>query len=344
MHKPITIVGGGLAGLTLGIQLRQRNVPVRIWEAGQYPRHRVCGEFISGRGQASLARAGLLDRLRDLGACEAREVAFFSPGGRSWKRELPEPALCLSRYHLDAFLAEHFRSLEGELSEDRRWNGAEYPEGTVRASGRQASAGENGWHWFGVKAHTRDIELSADLEMHLRPDGYVGIGRVENGLINVCALLRRRRNDPAERADWTTRMAGPPGTTLHGRLGHAKFEAGSFCAVGGLNLQPQKAKASDECRIGDALTMIPPLTGNGMSIAFESAEIAADALVDFSKGGSSWEEARRKIAFDCDRRFGPRLFAAGRMQGAMFWPPSARLLFQLARVPLMWAMLFRATR
>jgi len=48
--KPITIVGGGLAGLTLGIGLRQRGVPVTIWEAGKYPRHRVCGEFISGNG------------------------------------------------------------------------------------------------------------------------------------------------------------------------------------------------------------------------------------------------------------------------------------------------------
>ncbi|HZI32692.1 MAG TPA: NAD(P)-binding protein, partial [Candidatus Binatia bacterium] len=49
--KSITIVGGGLAGLTLGIGLRRRDVPVTILEAGEYPRHRVCGEFISGRGQ-----------------------------------------------------------------------------------------------------------------------------------------------------------------------------------------------------------------------------------------------------------------------------------------------------
>ena len=55
--KPITIVGGGLAGLTLGIGLRQRGVPVTIWEAGRYPRHRVCGEFISGNGQAVLDTA-----------------------------------------------------------------------------------------------------------------------------------------------------------------------------------------------------------------------------------------------------------------------------------------------
>ena len=60
--KPITIIGGGLAGLTLGIGLRQLGAPVTIWEAGRYPRHRVCGEFISGNGQAVLQRFGLLAR------------------------------------------------------------------------------------------------------------------------------------------------------------------------------------------------------------------------------------------------------------------------------------------
>ena len=65
--KPITIVGGGLAGLTLGIGLRQRGVPVSVIEAGQYPRHRVCGEFISGRGQETLTRLGLTEPLRQAG-------------------------------------------------------------------------------------------------------------------------------------------------------------------------------------------------------------------------------------------------------------------------------------
>ena len=58
MTQPVTIIGGGLAGLTLGIGLRQRNVPVTIREAGQYPRHRVCGEFISAGMVSSGKREG----------------------------------------------------------------------------------------------------------------------------------------------------------------------------------------------------------------------------------------------------------------------------------------------
>src|SRR2546427_12926265 len=96
--KPITIVGGGLAGLTLGIGLRQRGIPVTIWEAGHYPRHRVCGEFIVGRGQDVLARLGLSKVFFQTGAITARTAAFFLGRTRCPVRTLTPPALCLSRF------------------------------------------------------------------------------------------------------------------------------------------------------------------------------------------------------------------------------------------------------
>ena len=83
--KRITVVGGGLAGLSLGIGLRQRGVPVTVREAGHYPRHRVCGEFISGNGPAVLERLGLLPRFEQAGAFRARTVP--SPHSSEVQRE-----------------------------------------------------------------------------------------------------------------------------------------------------------------------------------------------------------------------------------------------------------------
>ena len=41
--RQITIAGGGLAGLSLGVALRRADVPVVLHEAGRYPRHRATG-------------------------------------------------------------------------------------------------------------------------------------------------------------------------------------------------------------------------------------------------------------------------------------------------------------
>src|SRR5207247_3708941 len=134
-----------------------------------------------------------------------------------------------------------------------------------------------------LKAHARNVNLAADLEMHVSSTGYVGVNRVDHGQVNVCGLFRARPGQslPESRLQL---LRGSPGSPLHERLATAEFDEASVCSVAGLPLKPQRAVAKDECCIGDALTMIPPVTGNGMSMAFESAELAAEPLAAYSRG------------------------------------------------------------
>ncbi len=343
--KPITIVGGGLAGLTLGIGLRQRGVPVTIWEAGRYPRHRVCGEFICGRGQEVLARLGLLEAFLEAGAITARTAVFFLSGASSPVRPLPMPALCLPRFALDALLAKQFRQLGGDLREQARWQGSDFGEGIVRASGRRLRPQENGWRWFALKTHARNVSLAADLEVHGLPDGYVGLCRLKDDAVNVCGLFRRRTEGHAASRPWQERLRGARGTPLHARLATAVFDEGSFCSVAGLALRPRRAAELAECCLGDALTMIPPVTGNGMSMAFESAELAAGPLAAYSRGELAWTEARQRIARACDRAFARRLAWADWLQRLMFAPSLRGRLASLGlRSAWLWQTMFARTR
>jgi len=359
----ITIVGGGLAGLTLGIGLRQNGIPAAIWEAGAYPRHRVCGEFISGNGPTILQRLGLLKLLEDSGAIRAHTAAFISGSNQSPIRNLPAAAIGLSRYFMDAALAKEFQRLGGELHENSRWHSPHQDEpatigsaertrqrdagapreGTVRASGRRAQPTEDGWRWFGLKAHATNVTLSADLEMHVSADNYVGVNRIDGGQVNVCGLFRGRPGQTRESGFELLR--GKPGSPLHERLASARFDEHSFCSVAGLSLKPQRATDKSECCIGDAVTMIPPVTGNGMSMAFESAEIAIEPLSRYSRGEMNWADARDTIAHACDTAFAERLTWAHRLQRLMFSP--------LLRTPLggivlrsdaLWSFLFTKTR
>jgi menaquinone-9 beta-reductase len=341
--KTITIVGGGLAGLTLGIGLRQQNVPAVIFEAGRYPRHRVCGEFISGNGPAVLQRLGLLPLLERAGAILVESAAFISGSNRSPLRKLAAPALGLSRYLLDTILADEFQRLGGELRAGSRRPGSDFAEGMVRASGRHAQPTENGWRWFGLKVHARNVPLSADLEMHVSEDNYVGINRINDGEVNVCGLFRGRAGETRESGFESLR--GRPGSPLREQLSDAKFDEQSFCSVAGLSLSPQRAADRQECCIGDAITMIPPVTGNGMSMAFESAEIALEPMCRYSRGDLSWTEARDIIARECDAKFAGRLAWARGLQWLMFSPvlrtPVGRTLI---RSEAIWNFMYARTR
>ena len=214
--QTITIIGGGLAGLTLGIGLRQCGIPAAIYEAGAYPRHRVCGEFISGNGPAVLERLGLLKLLEDAGAIRVHSAAFISGSNHSPVRNLPTAAIGLSRYSMDAALANEFQRLGGELHSGGRRQENNFDEGTVRASGRRAQPIENGWRWFGLKAHATNVHLTADLEMHVSADNYVGVNRINGGEVNVCGLFRGRPGETRESGFELLR--GKPGSPLRERL------------------------------------------------------------------------------------------------------------------------------
>ena len=140
-------------------------------------------------------------------------------------------------------------------------------------------------------------------------------------------------------------LRGPTGSPLHQRLASAEFDEDSFCAVAGLSLRPYRAVARADCCIGDAITMIPPVTGNGMSMAFESAELAIEPLAAWSRGETSWAETQSQIA----RLATPRL--RGGWSGpngcsvSCSTPSLQNLLVRLAgRSDWFWRMAFEKTR
>ena len=345
MHKPITIVGGGLGGLTLGLGLREHGVPVTVWEAGRYPRHRVCGEFVSGHGLESLDRLGLRRLLEDAGAVTANTAAFFSADSIAPPRALPSPALCLSRHVMDERLAQEFVRRGGELRTGERYSQTNFSEGVVRATGRRPQPEEHGVRWFGLKAHARNVTLTADLEMHVASNGYVGLCRINGGTVNVCGLFRRQAGAMEAADDKREWLRGERGSLLRARLEAVEFDESSFCAVAGLSLRPHRSIERAECCVGDAITMIPPVTGNGMSMAFESAELAIEPLTAWSRGEVAWTEAQQTLARRCDVAFARRLRWAGRLQTLLLTPALQRpLVFLAGHSEWLWRWWFSQTR
>lgn len=328
--KPITIIGGGIAGLALGIGLRQRSIPVILWEAGRFPRHRVCGEFISGRGQAVCHRLGLHQKITAAGARIAETAAFYGHGITS-TMTLPQPAICYSRFRLDQLLADTFQDLGGDLKQNGRWTESAPEPGVVRATGRRAQVQINGWRWFALKAHASNLELRADLELHFFSQAYVGLCRIENGITNVCGLFRTRTSVPDLNKRWTEYLRGENASELNRRTEAAEFDATSFCSTAALTFRPCFRHEAGDFMIGDAFSAIAPLTGNGISMALESAELALDPLERFSRNRIEWDDARRMTIDRLTQAFAWRLRVAWWIQQSLFRPSLRRVLLPLFR-------------
>jgi len=309
--KPqVTIAGGGLAGLSLGIALRVRGVPVVVLEAGSYPRHRVCGEFISGVSDETLLALGIADLMEN--ARRHVTLAWHDRGRRFLTDKLPSPAIGISRHLLDARLAERFRDLGGELRTGTRARPAAM-EGFVWAAGRRPRPGR----WIGLKAHVR-IATKEDLEMHSGTNGYCGLAGVEDGWTNACGLFLLDKTLTTRGPELLPAYLEAGGQTRLARaLRAAEWREGSFTAVAGFELGRQPAVPGLLC-LGDAESMIPPFTGNGMSMAFQAAERAVGPLARWWQGSLSWDEVRISLHAALRRGFRRRLLVAAVMHRALF--------------------------
>ena len=316
--RPITIVGGGISGLSLGIDLQLKGLPVHLFEAGDYPRHRVCGEFLSGQGYRRIKEWGLAKSFLTAGAVEATHFKCYGPTDMSPVLRLPSPALCLSRYRMDDCMAQHFRELGGHLITQHRVRPAhfEQKEGIIWAHGRLAQTRQKS-PWIGYKCHIKNYPLAADLEMHFGRNGYVGLCRVEDGKINVCGLRRMKEkvvpnNGKKRWLQWTLSSLHP---SKHENLLKAECLEDSLCYTAGLQykgwrFEPIHTKAV----IGDHRTLIPPLTGNGMSMAVESAYMATPFIQDYIAGDLQWKEVCQQMNRAMSNRFRKRLLIAGLIQ------------------------------
>lgn len=328
--KPIEIIGGGLAGLSLGVGLLRQGVPVTVIEAGDYPRHRVCGEFITGLADETVETLGI-ESVFD-GALRHADVRWHAGDRPLATMRLPQAAIGISRFVLDARLAALFKACGGTLITRRRVNPTMEGEGWVWASGRRRAVQSP---WVGIKAHMRGLTLARDLELHLGAGAYVGLSRVEDGWVNVCGLFRRRCGLAGDSSGALARtLRGSGLVALAERVTRAEFRPNSGSAVAGFvfdgSVEPRGGVA-----LGDTCAVVPPFTGNGMAMAFMGAALALKPLTAWSKGEASWEEVSDRIHFLLRKKFDLRLRGAAWLHPLLLGRRAQGVLSGLARSKLL---------
>ncbi|MFN8488434.1 MAG: NAD(P)/FAD-dependent oxidoreductase [Caldilineaceae bacterium] len=367
------IIGAGLAGSSLAAALASHGWDVLLVERDHFPRHKVCGEFLSPEVQRSLQALGLHADVAALAPAPVQHARLVTQTGRVVELPLPGCAWGLSRYAMDRALATAAEQRGATL-----WTGATVKDyqctdngyvvqvrkseeminvptrALIAACGRHSQAAlppkerplARDQQFVGVKCHYAGVIMPAQVELFLFPGGYAGINPVEQDRVNVCLLASYPAFAQAgKRVDKMLTAAAYANPALGQRLAEGQARSETAASVAPVDVYRPAAPWTGIACIGDAAVMIPPFCGDGMAMALRSAELCAPLAHAFLQGTLSldgWAATYQKI---WHAEFDQRLRIARLLQRALNIPWLSNLGVDIGRLmPSLGAYLVQATR
>ncbi len=308
----LIIVGGGPAGTSAAISAARNGVRILLLERGRFPRHKVCGEFVSAES------LGLLTHLlhRDFTALLSNAVRISQArvflDGRTLRASVDPPAASLARLDLDDAL---WRSA-GRAGVDTRQQvtvqdivgngpfrvsttaGEFEARSLVNASGRWSNLSRPSMDtarrekWLGIKGHfleeakkkgASERVAASSVDLYFFDGGYCGVqpvqlnaGDASPGRVNASAMVR---------ADVASNLA-----EVFERHPALKERTRSWTPLSDpvstsplIFRQPQPEREGI-LMTGDAAGFVDPFVGDGISLALRSGALAARCLAPFFAG------------------------------------------------------------
>ncbi|MGB8887588.1 MAG: NAD(P)/FAD-dependent oxidoreductase [Candidatus Korobacteraceae bacterium] len=354
----LAVIGGGPAGSSAAITAARLGARVVLLEAREFPRHKVCGEFVSAEALGVLA--GLLRE-----APSAKSLFDNAPvmdrtrllrGNRSLEAPVVPAALSITRYDLDAALwkAAQVAGLETRANCEVVASDGDGPfrlqtsDGELGAKALVVAAGRwsqftadrsmpPGPKWIGLKAHFHESRPLRSTDLYFFRHGYCGVQPVAADLVSACAMVRSDRATSLQEV-----------FALHPQL--AKRAAGwkavtQPVSTAPLIYRPPQATRGNVIFVGDAAAFIDPFAGDGISIALRSGEAAGQSIGRLLAGELTLAESVAAYRAEYARQFVPLLSAAARVRSLMSLPEFAKpAAFELLRFPGVIPFFMRKTR
>ena len=304
MQDEVLILGGGVAGCAASIALARKGRSVTLIEREPTPRHKVCGEFLSGEALEDLHALGI--DVASLGAVPIDHVRLAA-ARRAAEAPLPFPAASLTRKALDTALiaaataagvrVKRGRSVQslcranGDLWQATLDDGTTYKALTAfLATGKHDLRGhgrpKDPHQWVAFKMYyklspAQTADLAGASELMLYPGGYGGIQPVEDGIANLCCVVQHKHL-PSGAARWENFLAKMQKDCPHlaMRLEGAEPLLDKPIAITHIPYGFIRRTTEDGLYcVGDQAAVIPSFTGDGISIALHTARCAVAAYV-----------------------------------------------------------------
>lgn len=358
----LIVIGGGPAGSSAAITAARNGARVLLLERGRFPRHKVCGEFVSSESLDLLGK--LLDSHDGSLLQEAIRIsqARVFIDDRVLQAPIEPAAASMARIDLDKALWDSAQRCGVEVQQQVAVQNVDQPgpflvntsdgqfaaRALVNASGRWSNLtppanGRATTKWIGLKAHFVESSASDSVDLYFFDGGYCGVQpvRLETDCkprVNACAMVR---------ADVASTL--PEVFRLHSALRERSAQwqpLSEPVSVAPLRFgQPQPAR-NGLVMVGDAAGFVDPFVGDGISLALRSGTLAAECLLRFFSGAVSLEQAARRYAGEYQRQLAPVFQSSSRIRGVLRWPRTVRapIVSLLSNSPAAIGYLMRKTR
>jgi menaquinone-9 beta-reductase len=332
----VAIVGAGPAGSSAAIHLGRRGYSVALLDKMQFPREKLCGDFLNPINWPVLRE---LEIDREVLSCRHEKVTSFRFTSYSGaEAEVPLPGsedgtffgLGMRRCDLDSVLlnkSEHEgatlfpeskltdlkREAQSWLLQFHRAGVAEELEARVLIG----ADGRNSWvaHRLGL-ADPRNMQGrsvgfqfrlkglnrgTGKVEIHLFPGGYAGIVGLGGETVNLCLAIEKDRLAAGRPEQFLLDTCLPQNSRLEQILRCAR--ASEMRSTYPVYFPTRRAYGEGVLLVGDAARVNEPVTGEGVYIALKGGALAARTVSqafqkrDFSAHQLSLYERECRSAF-----------------------------------------------
>ena len=304
----VAIVGAGPAGSSAAIFLARKGYAVTLIDKAQFPREKLCGDFINPINWPVFRTLGVEEKILSRPHQKVTGFRLTSLSGEQAEAVLTGKnqgtGLGLRRFDLDQILLEKAAS-EGatvwqgsrikKLTKDlNSWTlGVEHAGNLqqLRASLLIGADGRNSWvaHQLGMagqtpparsvgsQLHFRSLQPSnGKIEIHLFPGGYAGIVGLGDGTFTLGFAIEKSRlqgQSPQEALDSSLGL----NPYLRAFLCRSDM-TGAIRSTYPVYFPPRRPCGDGVLLIGDAARVSEPVTGEGIYFAMKSGELAARAI------------------------------------------------------------------
>ena len=298
----VIIVGGGLAGLSSAIHLSKTDLSILLIEKNDYPKHKVCGEYVSNEVLPYLEFLNI--DVFKLGAKKINKFQLSTIKNKLISATLPMGGFGISRYCLDDALVKKAIENKVEILQDAVENIEFYDEIfsvetknnktyqskiVIGAFGKRSNLDiqlkrqfiTSKSPYLAVKTHVKGHFPEDLVALHNFEGGYCGVSKIETDHINLCYITNYKQFKKYKNIEEFQEKVLFKNHFLKQIFSETTSVFEQPLTISQISFEDKKPIENHIIMCGDTAALIHPLCGNGMSMAFKSAQLASTLIIKF---------------------------------------------------------------